>query len=166
MSFEFGISQLVNLIFMGLLIWGAVSDFCDYVIPNRLCLAIALLFPAYVLARGGDVDWAGAILVAAAVFAVGACFFALNLAGGGDVKFLSAAALWAGPAWIVPLLAITALSGGVIALMMLSRFRFARPHPEDGPSGGARASSLKQPMPYGVAIATGGLYVAGRLMAP
>jgi prepilin peptidase CpaA len=92
-----------------------------------------------------------------AVFAVAAALFAGNILGGGDAKLLGAVALWAGPAWVLEALLVTALLGGVAAVARLLRPIFLTP--VLGPQPGARETSL----PYGVAIAGGGLWVAGRM---
>src|SRR5690606_25919442 len=40
-----------------LLVWAAISDLRRFVIPNRVSLSIALLYPAYVLSAPQPVDW-------------------------------------------------------------------------------------------------------------
>ena len=44
--------------------------------------------------------------------------------GGGDVKLMAATALWVGPASFSLFVLVTSLMGGVIGVLMLSRFRF------------------------------------------
>ena len=80
-------------------------------------------------------------------------------------KLFAAAALWAGPELILPFGIYTSLAGGVMVLFMWLQHRLAR-----APSIGmalhtaADADFSKQPMPYGAAIAVGGLYVAFTLL--
>ena len=64
----------------------------------------------------------GAIGCALAVFLVGAVLFARGWLGGGDVKLLTAATLWAGPAGTPALLVLTGVLGGVLALFLLMPF--------------------------------------------
>ncbi len=147
--------------FMALLIWAACSDVRSLTIPNRVSLAIALLYPVYVLTVGVPVDWAGALMVSAGCLVFGFLLFAFRAIGGGDAKLLAAISLWAGPELMLVFCFITALAGGamVLGLWLHHRFRqtasvgtmFSMPMAEDF---GKRA------MPYGVAIAVGGFYVA------
>jgi len=147
--------------FVGLLLAAAYSDVKRLIIPNQYCIAIALLLPAYGLAVPGSVDWIGAPLIAALILAIGFFLFCKKVTGGGDVKLVAATALWAGPSLIMPFLFYTAAAGGAMAAAMWLRHRVS--------SVGAPLSILTtpvdksfydQPMPYGVAIAVGGIYVA------
>src|SRR4029077_3934055 len=63
-----------------------------------------------------------AIGCAVAVFIGGAILFARGYLGGGDVKLLSAATLWAGPAGTPELLLLTGVLGGALALFLLMPF--------------------------------------------
>ena len=42
--------------FAGLAGWAAYVDYTRYIIPNRICLAIAALYPLYVIAAPHAVD--------------------------------------------------------------------------------------------------------------
>ncbi len=154
-------SLVAVLGFAGLLVAAAISDVRTMIIPNRYCLAIALLYPAYVLSTGAGIDWLGALAICSVLLVVG---FLLNLGrivGGGDAKMLAAVALWAGTELFVEFLVITGITGGAMALTYWIRHRMSRAAsvglfflaPPD-------PNFAKQPMPYAVAIATGGLYVA------
>ena len=103
----------------------------------------------------------GALAAAAAVFAAGFALFAFRIAGGGDVKLLTAAALWAGPAQIFEFLMVTALGGGLLAAFLAARAW--RHDAEANPDGtlGLRLFAIRTTkVPYGAAIALGGLYIA------
>ena len=80
-------SHLAVACLIGLLCWAAFSDFLKFIIPNQVCIAIAALYPLYILAAGPGVDWAGGIACGMIVFALGFVFFALRLTGGGDVLY-------------------------------------------------------------------------------
>lgn len=95
------------------------------------------------------------IACAAAVFAVGVLAFAAGVLGGGDVKLLAAASLFAGPARQFDFLTITALVGGAMGLAILAGAPI-------GPSVGGTVR-LRSGLPYGPAIAAGGLWVAASL---
>jgi prepilin peptidase CpaA len=157
----------VLLAFAALIGWGAISDFSRFIIPNRVCLAIAVLYPAYVFASGGAADWQGGALLSAATFAVGAVLFALRLAGGGDIKFMTAIMLWVGPALFWPFMMVTALAGGVLAVAVLLANRAWRTMAVRviGMASGLEQAALPQTLhvPYGIAIAAGGLFVAAHL---
>jgi prepilin peptidase CpaA len=146
--------------FAALMAAAAVEDFRRLVIANRLVVALCLLWPVQ-LATGSALAPLAVLSTlagAAAIFAVGALIFSRGMIGGGDVKLLSAAALWAGAEALPSLLILTALFGGLLSLLLLSplgpRLRADR--------GGADAPALgaaRPPVPYGAAIAAAALVV-------
>jgi prepilin peptidase CpaA len=86
--------------------------------------------------------------------------------GGGDVKLTAAAALALPPSEVGAFLLAIALAGGVLALLYLALSVIVR-RPAPGIRHGLPARLLKAetwrmhrrgPIPYGVAIATGGLF--------
>jgi prepilin peptidase CpaA len=152
----------------GLLIWAAVGDFRRYLIPNWLSLAVLGLFPVYLVFSARPVDWAGGLIASVVLLVIGIGLFALKLAGGGDVKLLAATALWAGTKLVLPLLLVMALAGGVLALAFLvARYSKVRMQQDEAESDGGPATAgsvlTGVRLPYGVAIATGGLYVVAHL---
>lgn len=158
--------SLALSLFTAVMAVAAFEDFRRLMIPNLLPLLLCAAWPLYIAAAGsplGTIGGAvGAVGVALAVFLVGAVLFARGWLGGGDVKLLSAAALWAGAPQTIGLLATTAILGGVLALVLLTplgrgiaavgRARLGAP-----PLAEAPASPV--PVPYGVAIAGAGLIV-------
>ena len=161
MEFTLFADRLALTVFAGLLVWAAWSDLRDFLIPNRICLAIAMLFPAHVAAAGTLEVVPGALAAAAATFTAGFALFAFRIAGGGDVKLMTAVALWAGPAQIVSFLFMTALAGGLLAALLAARAwrREAEANP-DGTMGLRLIAIRDTKVPYGAAIAVGGLYIA------
>lgn len=175
--------QWVVILFAVLMVAAAIEDFLGTRIPNRLSLALLALFPVFVLLSPAPVDWIVALMLAAGVFAAGAGLYALNILGGGDVKLLSALALWAGPTLFVPVIMVTLLAGGVLSLMAMVIPGLARgPMPAGladladlaGDRVGSRSGTRPRPfragkrfskltVPYGIAIAAGGLYAAAFL---
>jgi len=166
--------------FAGLLVWAAVSDFGTFIIPNRICVALVVLYPAYVLAASVSaaqpVPWIGALFTAAGVFLAGLFLFAARAMGGGDVKLMSSTALWAGTGLIVPFLIVTVLAGAVLAGVVAVRIcvNAVREGADGVVTPGALVLGIanirhvplaKVQVPYGVAVATGGLYVAFRLLS-
>lgn len=137
--------------YAGILFWAGMTDCRSWTIPNRFPVALVGLYPAWVLASPVPVDWQAALLSAALVFSVGAVLFSQNLMGGGDVKLMSVAMLWAAPAHGFAFLAAMALAGGVLAVRALLLRRLA-------PAAGA--SERGSDLPYGAAIAAGGMFAA------
>ncbi len=154
----------------GLLVWAAASDFARYRIPNAASLGLAAAFLVFAFSQP-DVGfpWLGHLKFGALALALGLLAFVKHLAGGGDGKLFAAVALWAGPERVLPAVLLIALIGGVLAAaqllaVMQQRARLA---------GGYRAAGLpprsawgSAPVPYGIAIAGGGLYALWGLAAP
>jgi prepilin peptidase CpaA len=147
-----------------LLIAAGWQDLRTMRIANGLSLAVAASF----------ILWAGAGLLlgsvtmsqigwsagcAIAVFAVGALAFAVGAIGGGDVKLLTVASLFAGPTRQFDFLAVTAIVGGLLGLAILAGAPI-------GPSARSQShvGALRSGLPYGPAIAAGGLWVAASLL--
>ena len=158
-------AQFTILAFAGLLIAAAASDWRSLTIPNRYSLALVALFPSYVIAMGGDVAWGMHLAFGAAAFLAGFLLFTLRICGGGDVKLFAAVSLWAGPALFAPMLIYTALCGGLMAIVLWLHHRFRRAGvPANLNFAADNITFAKQPMPYAMAIAAGGLFVALQLL--
>ncbi|MCH6588536.1 MAG: prepilin peptidase [Proteobacteria bacterium] len=105
-------------------LWGeSLSDLLWLRIPNWVVVAIAALYPIYVLSAAQPVAWQGALVLAALVFAIGFALYSFRLLGGGDVKLLAVVALWAGPLQITAFLLSTAIIGGLLAGYLGGRYR-------------------------------------------
>lgn len=143
-----GFSEILLALLALLLLAAAGLDLRSRTIPNRLNLAIALLALPFWWASGLALwpDVALQIGLAAAVFGLFALAFAVGMMGGGDVKMLAAIALWLPPGALVVLLVIMSIAGGVLTIAMLIRHRMSR-------------AGHKLEIPYGVAIAFGGLWL-------
>ncbi len=77
---------------------------------------------------------------------------------------LVAASLWAGPALILPFLVAVAVAGGALSLFTMTRLNVFRTRDASGASFSVRVgAAMKAHVPYGVAIAAGGLMVVYRL---
>ncbi len=154
-----GLHVVAVLSFAALLLWAAGEDIYRLTIPNWVSLAMIGLYPIHVLASPVAVNWPIAAAIAVATFAVGFFLFALKMVGGGDVKLLTATALWADPLVFPSFIFLTAIAGGVIGLAILVRRRRMAPVAVDtGHSAGPAV------MPYGAAIAVGGLMIAVTLL--
>ncbi|MGI9376888.1 peptidase [Altererythrobacter sp. FM1] len=130
------------------LLIAAFTDWRSRKIGNWLNATIALGAPLFWWA-GGLTLWpevATQIGIAIATFAVLSVLFALKWMGGGDVKLLTALALWIEPTWFLKLLIMMALLGGALTLAM-------------GAWHIARRQRDRLAIPYGVAISAAGLWV-------
>jgi prepilin peptidase CpaA len=141
------------LAFAAVLVWAAIGDMRRLIIPNWISAAVAGLFVLHVLTSPVPVSVLGGVAVGTATLAAGVGLFACNLMGGGDVKLMSAIALWAGPTRILDFLFVTAITGGLVAGGVLLRRRLA-------PVGGMLGAAASTEVPYGVAISVGGILVA------
>ena len=144
--------------YVALMAAAAIIDFRHLVIPNPVVLSLLLLWPAYLATIPAVLPSAAvtAIGSALAVFLVGAVLFARGIIGGGDVKLLSVATLWAGIDRIPALLLLTGLLGGVLSLFLLTPLGAritASQRTDPRPAGAAATGFGAGPVPYGVAIA-------------
>lgn len=140
------------------LAWSAVSDIRTYQIPNTASALIVLSYLVFALCVPAA-PRLGALLVGLAVFALALFLFVRGAMGGGDVKLLAAVSLWCGPHFLAAFAIVTGLVGAVLAGVLLSPLRRIMPRAPHDLTAGAAAAALRQPMPYGFAIAAGGLFV-------
>ena len=142
------------------LIAAAIGDANHYKIPNILCALLLVLFPLFVITAPHSIEWEQNLMVFALVLISGFAMFIGNLAGAGDIKLMAATGLWAGPHLVAVFLIMTAIAGGILALTMalLTYMRNA--------SGKQALALAKVPIPYGIAIAVGGLSTIYMLSQP
>jgi prepilin peptidase CpaA len=141
-------AQILMIVLAVLLVVAAVIDVRTFTISNRLNLAVALLAPLYWLSTSLPL-WPGVgiqLAAGAGVFVLLAGAFYAGMMGGGDVKLAAALALWFQPASIIKFLVLMSLAGGVLTLGILAFHRLKR---REG----------RPEIPYGVAIAFGGLAI-------
>jgi prepilin peptidase CpaA len=161
------LDRFALLLFLGLIAWAAYSDGTSLRIPNAISVGLAALYPVHVIACPVAVDWLGALLVAGLLFVAGLALFARGLLGGGDVKLLSAASLWAGPSLSPAFLTVMGLVGGLIAslIWLLSQMRRRRAAASSGSANFGVVAAPVEAVPYGIAIAAGAAYVGLCLFA-
>ncbi len=157
--------ELLPLVgFAALMITAAVIDFRRLVIPNRLVVALCLLWPLQ-LGASREATLAAAVesvVCAAIMLAGGAILFARGVVGGGDVKLFATASLWVGPAAVPKLLLLTSLLGGVLAVAFLTPLGTWLNHrwrARGNPIGTRVIAAGQVPLPYGAAIAGAALVV-------
>lgn len=146
-----------------LLLVAALHDVALRSVPNWLALALLAVGLALRLADGGGaLIWGG--LAAFAILLITFIFWRLEWMGGGDVKLLTAAALFVKPMLIPMLISGTAIAGGVLALIYLvASFVVKRPLGGKPKTKLGRLLRCEQwrlhrrgPLPYAAAIAAGG----------
>lgn len=140
----------------------ACFDLRQRCLPNTVVLVYAALFLPWAWLHG--LSWAqlGLHLMTGTVgFLVLLLLFAIRCMGGGDVKLGAAVLLWAGPLKMLPVIAVVAWTGALIAILGWLCDRYAALYMNNGRSRvGNRvlyALSARRGVPYGVALAAGGL---------
>ena len=131
-----------------LLVVAAVVDVRTFTISNRLNLAVALMAPLFWWSAHLPL-WPDAglqVAIAAGVFALLAVAFYAGMMGGGDVKLAAALALWFTPETTLTFLIYMSIAGGALTVVVMVLHR-------------ARKKAGKPQVPYGVAIAIGGLII-------
>ena len=90
------LATVILVVTAAILFYAAWTDLKSYTIRNDVVLVLVVLFFAHALVSGRwpSVPWN--VGLAALIFVVLVCFYALNLVAGGDVKLLTVALLWAG----------------------------------------------------------------------
>jgi prepilin peptidase CpaA len=148
------IMPILTFCALSLFVAAAVFDARERRIPNALCLGLALagLLRLGIAVAAGVSPWlpAADLAAALAIFLLGAVAFGFGLLGGGDVKLLAAGTLWVGTPGLSAFLVATVLSGGLLALLFLG-WRLVR----------TDRHALDTMLPYGIAIASGGLLATG-----
>lgn len=154
---------LSNSLLPALLIVAATSDVVSLRIPNWLtALTAALFFPMALATAMPLAEFEMHLLVGAGLFVTGFLFFQLGVFGGGDAKLMAAAGLWFGTAQTLPFLFMTAMAGGLLAIVV-GMWSMASLHWDIHASDvklgsvGKRILALKPNVPYGLAFAVGGI---------
>src|SRR5215469_6131097 len=158
------ILPIVSIVQILLLLYVATIDVATRLISNEICLALALLGIAGQL--GSPMQVAESLIAAAILFLLLLVIYMRGWMGGGDVKLLVALAVGLPLTGVIQLLTITALAGGVLALVHLMMRHL--PYPKLAPAGSSLARRVyaierwrhlrHAPLPYGVAIACGGIW--------
>ncbi len=144
-----------------LLLYAAASDVASMTIPNWVSIALAGAFPIVALAQDAPLTLIGLHLgFGVLMLGVGFLLFQAGVFGGGDAKLIAAAAVWTGLGAFTAFALFTTLSGGLLALSLLIARKYAKPDPAR-PAFLNRLLQPKGGVPYGVAIAIGGLAALG-----
>lgn len=166
-----------GLVFTALLLVIAHGDLAARRIPNRLVGALAAAgFVASATVLRAHVGWLDALAGALLGFAAWLPLWLLRVVGAGDVKLAAALGAWLGPQGIVQASVLAAMAGGVLAVVVLIHSGAVRRLATDlvcwigafrigGVASGLAtrptpASHGRSVLPYGVALAAGGLLAA------
>lgn len=146
--FNGAFTDLLLVALAAILVVAAVIDVRTLTISNRLNLTVALGAPLYWLSVALE-PWPGMAVQLAAggiVFLLFAGAFYAGVMGGGDVKLAAALTLWFSPFATIKFLVLTSIAGGVVTVVVLAWHH-------------ARKNEGRPEVPYGVAIAFGGLAI-------
>ena len=136
-----------------LLVAAAVEDAVRLKISNLTCLGVFAGAIVAMVMGGFDIAlWQNA-LVFTILLAGGTLLFSSGKMGGGDVKLLAALGLWCDITGALNLLLGVFLSGGLLAILIIG----ARMVAPAGNSSRVVVMRRGSGIPYGIAIAAGGL---------
>ncbi|MBR0750873.1 prepilin peptidase [Bradyrhizobium jicamae] len=161
MSWIVSITSFLEIL---LLLYVATIDVATRLIRNEICLVLALLGVVGQLAI--PMQLVESVISATILFLLLFMIYQWGWIGGGDVKLLVALAIGLPLTGVIQLLTITALAGGVLAMVHVMMRLL--PYPRLAPAGSSlvrRVYAIERwrhlrhaPLPYGVAIACGGIW--------
>lgn len=153
---EVAVRALAVAAFIGLSLAGALRDAASFTIPDWVSIGIVAAFGVAVLTGHPPPSrLAGHVGAALVVFAIGWALFHVRVFGGGDVKMMSAVALWAGFGQLAGLVFLIALFGGLLTVALLAaRVTVPAAVLATRPTL-HRLIDGRHGVPYGIAIAAG-----------
>jgi prepilin peptidase CpaA len=154
------IDLLALTLFPTLLLAAAICDLLTMRIPNWLNATAALAVVPMAALMGMPLDVVQWHLLAGVVMLIsGFALFARGYIGGGDAKLMAAAGLWVGWSALLPFVLVTTLAGGALAIIC-KMWQLVRADCEvRNVVWLRRVLRADLDLPYGIAIATGGLWV-------
>ncbi len=151
---------LIIAVFPCLMLAAATTDAVDMRIPNWLTSSLALAFPIAAMGTAMSFETMGLhTAVGLAGLVVGMGFFAAGWIGGGDAKLFAATLLWLGPETALAFTLLSTVLGGLLTLLLLSFRQLPMPAPLAARDWIMRLHDHKQGVPYGIALAAGGIIV-------
>lgn len=152
-------------IFPALLIMAGAYDLTTFKIPNWLNGLLALTFIPLAFAIGMEpATIASHVGTGLLMLVVGIALFSFGWIGGGDAKLIAAVSLWCGWTTLVQFLFIASIAGGLLTIALLM-FR-GQPLPDSWMRNPviAKLHNAESGIPYGVALAAGGLLIYQELV--
>jgi prepilin peptidase CpaA len=148
--------------------YAILSDIRYLLIPNWVSATLVITFIAYSVLLWPSLGFLSHLEVAAIALLLSLILYQFNWFGGGDVKFLTAVALWMGPMHIVAFGLLVAILGSLLALLVLNLRWLVN---SSGTVWQNRFPSIVRRWaeqgvcPYGVAIGVAGLTMGPRIFA-
>ena len=134
-------------------------DTTKYIIPNWVVGLLLLVYPMAVATSQVNTNWTMSVLGALTVLVLGYVIFLRRLMGAGDIKLLTVCSLWVGLNGIVDFLVLVALGGGALAVVVLGIRKMMPFINKSKDTKIPRIFCDNEPVPYGIAIAFGFLYM-------
>ena len=159
MALQF-VHYLLFALFPAALAYAAASDLLTLTIPNRLVLAIAILFVVMAPVAGiGWSDFGMHIVAGAIVLALGFACFAFGWIGGGDAKLAAVIALFLGAQDAIEFVGLASIFGGVLTLALLGFRQVPVPAFIIRQPWVQRLHDRNTGVPYGIALAVAALAI-------
>ena len=151
-------AQIMSLVFPAAMAMAAAMDLTTMKIPNRLSAALAGSYFVIALVLHVPISEIALHMGCGALMLVFTfVLFSLGWIGGGDAKLAAASALWLGWSPLADYGLASALAGGALSLVILFARRLALPDFLASRAWIARLHDAKSGIPYGIALALGGL---------
>ena len=99
------------------------------------------------------------LLAGMAMLAVSFTLFARGWIGGGDAKLFAATAIWMGWPNLLEYVLVASVLGGALTIVMLSLHSLPMPNVLTRQYWFNRLHTLENGIPYGLALAAGGIYI-------
>ena len=149
---------LLLSIFPAALLVAAANDLYEFKIPNWISILLIITYPAAGLVLGASPQlMLEGIVIGGGALVIGFGLYAGRVFGGGDAKLVAAAAPWLGAGALGPFILNTAIAGlGLAIVMIMFRKMPILPIYAHAPWL-ISLHERKNDIPYGVAIASGGL---------
>lgn len=153
-----------GVIVIGALAYAIFRDTIEFRIPNWISILVIAAYVVDAAVTGRELhNWMWDASMASVVLLIGYALYSISGFGAGDVKLMTAVALYVTIDHFLTFVLGTMLLGGVVSLIILA-LNYVR---ELVPVGGRYVTWLDRYrafMPYGVAIALAGIFVIfGRL---
>ncbi len=145
------------------MIVAAISDLKRFIIPNTISICLTVAF--FITFAVSGLDWhilLNHVSTGVLTLLAGMLLWSLGVFGGGDAKLLAATGLWLGWPVFGTAIAVIAVIGGAMALLIILIRKVLYFFPQIAAKSlvlSKIASAEKPYLPYGVAIAMGSLYV-------
>lgn len=153
---------MILVLFPMVVAFAGATDLLTMTIQNRVSAILVAGFCALAATTGmSAIQWGYHGLALAVVFVPFFTFFAFGWMGGGDVKLISAAALWIGfTPELIAFIALVAIYGTVLTVgLLMMRTTFVVPGPLLKQEWFLRLHDHRNGIPYGIAIAVAALQI-------